>query len=60
MKKKMTFYKTKKILCRFLFISFFIFMVIPCTQAETKVENLPKEAIKAMYLAQQALQGQNV
>ncbi len=25
--------------------------------AQTKVEDLPKEAIKAMYLAQQALQG---
>jgi len=52
----MTFYKTKKILHHSLLISLFLALIIPCVQAKTKVEDLPKEAIKAMYLAQQALQ----
>jgi len=56
MEKKMTFYKTKRLLYHTIFIALFFFMIIPCVQAKTKVEDLPKEAIKAMYLAQQALQ----
>ena len=47
---------TKKILCYTIFTVFIFSLMIPCVQAKTKVEDLPKEAIKAMYLAQQALQ----
>ncbi len=47
---------TKKILCYTIFTAFILSLMIPCVQAKTKVEDLPKEAIKAMYLAQQALQ----
>ena len=47
---------TKKILCYTIFTAFIFSLMIPCVQAKTKVEDLPKEAIKAMYLAQQALQ----
>ena len=35
---------TNKILCYTIFTAFILSLMIPCVQAKTKVEDLPKEA----------------